>query len=1122
VIATGEFSGSDFRVGRVIGKPTVHFGYPALDQEGKIQSVTFAALYLSWLQTLAAGLVLPERSTLTVVDQQGTILVRYPDHENWVGRKLTNTLVLETASAQEEGVAQEIGMDGIERVYAVKRIGGAGSGGFVYVGLPAKQVFGEAEQMLRRNMVSFGLATIVAMVGAWGLSHVFIMRPTRILTDTSTKLAEGDLSARTGLTPKDGEMGDLGMAFDRMGEALQQRSALHDKALKAVELLKRQQQLILDSAWEGIFGLDLNGNHTFVNPSAARMLGYEVGELLGRHSHSTWHHSKPDGSSYPDEDCLIYATLKDGKAHHIRDDIFWRKDGSSFLADCTSAPIVDKGEVIGAVVSFLDVTEPRKARRELEETRERFELALKGADLGSFDWYVQSGAAVANRRAAEIVGYSLDEIDQSFSFWESLLHPDDRARALEKVEAHLWGRSDFYEDEYRLRAKSGEWKWVLSRGKVVERNEDGLPLRMTGTFMDITDRKNAEQASKESQELYRAVFNNAGFGIGIVGKDWRFEEANPILREMFGYTEEELQELSAQDLTHPDDRGDSRQLLEALASEQIDSYRIEKRYVTKSGSIMWGDLSVSAIRDAKGNYRAMLGMIADITEPKRAELELKKSEERLRMIIDSSPIGIRIVLEGRYVYVNPAFVKIFGYARAEDILGLPVEALFAPQHRELVRQGVGSASVGTGRYYEASGIKKNGQAVEIAAWGILIDYEERPARLGFLVDITESKSLRAQLVQAQKMEAIGTLAGGIAHDFNNLLTVILGYAEFLLSDGSCGAHDREDLDKIRIAAGRGADLVQRLLTFSRKTETRPVPLNLNDEIEQVSKLLARTLPKMITIELGLSDDLAIVNADPTQIEQVIMNLAVNAKDAMPDGGKIVIETRNIGLDETYCAIHLEAKPGPSVVLSVSDTGYGMDQECMEHIFEPFYTTKVSGKGTGLGLAVVYGIVHQHGGHIRCYSEPGQGTTFRIYLPALRMTGAEKPASQDVPEPRGGSETVLLVDDEKFVRELGQRILQRAGYRVLTATNGKEALGMYGEQQGRISLVILDLIMPEMDGNKCLETLLKIDPKARVLLSSGYASGGTRKLADELGARGFVGKPYIAKRFLQAVRDILDS
>jgi PAS domain S-box-containing protein len=729
---------------------------------------------------------------------------------------------------------------------------------------------------------------------------------------------------------------------------------------------------------------------------------------------------------------------------------------------------------------------------------------------------------VANERAAEIVGYHLDEIEQSFAFWESLMHPEDRVRAIQKVKLHLEGLTDFYEDEYRVRAKSGEWKWILSRGKVVQRTGDGAPLRMTGTLMDVTERKHSERALMESEERYRAVFNNAGFGIGIVGRDWRFEQANPILQDMLGYTEEELQQRTSQDLTHPDDRETSRQFLEALVSERIDSYRIEKRYVRKNGSIIWGDLSASAIRDAQGNCRAMLGMMADITEQQRAEAELKKSEARMRMIIDASPIGIRIVQEGRYVYVNPAFVKLFGYDNSEEILGLPVEALFAPEHRELVRQGVGSSSVGKGRYYEASGIKKNGQPVEVAAWGILIDYEGSPARLGFLVDITESKSLRAQLVQAQKMEAIGTLAGGIAHDFNNLLTVILGYSELLLAEKNEEEPGHEDLQKIHISAGRGADLVQRLLTFSRKTDTKPRPLNLNKEIEQVSNLLARALPKMIQIELALADKLAIVNADPTQVEQVIMNLAVNAKDAMPDGGKIVIGTRNIVLDEAYCAIHLKAKPGPHVLLSVSDTGHGIDKESLEHIFEPFYTTKASGKGTGLGLAVVYGIVHHHGGHIGCYSEPGQGTTFRIYFPVLGMDETEETSAQDKPWPPGGSETILLVDDEKFVRDLGQRILQRAGYKVLVASNGKEALDLYGTEQSTISLVILDLIMPDMGGKECFENLLNIDPQAKVILSSGYASGGTATLAEQLGAGGFVGKPYDTKKFLQTVRDVLDS
>ena len=330
-----------------------------------------------------------------------------------------------------------------------------------------------------------------------------------------------------------------------------------------------------------------------------------------------------------------------------------------------------------------------------------------------------------------------------------------------------------------------------------------------------------------------------------------------------------------------------------------------------------------------------------------------------------------------------------------------------------------------------------------------------------------------------------------------------------------------DLQKINQAARNGADLVKRILTFSRKAEINSRPLNLNHEIEQAKKLLTRTIPKMIEIELILSDDLATVNADPTQVEQILMNLAVNARDAMPDGGKLTFETKNVTLDEEYCGLHVGAKPGDYVMLSVSDTGHGMDHETLNHIFEPFYTTKETGKGTGLGLAMVYGIVKQHDGYITCYSEPGMGTTFKIYLPVIPTEAKSETPTEKPILPRG-TETILLVDDEEMIRELGKRILERSGYTVLTAANGKEALNLYRKQGSEISLVILDLIMPEMGGKQCLEELLKIDPQVKVLIASGYSGGGETKKTIETGARGFVGKPYDMRQMLQAVRQVLDQ
>jgi signal transduction histidine kinase/ActR/RegA family two-component response regulator len=409
-----------------------------------------------------------------------------------------------------------------------------------------------------------------------------------------------------------------------------------------------------------------------------------------------------------------------------------------------------------------------------------------------------------------------------------------------------------------------------------------------------------------------------------------------------------------------------------------------------------------------------------------------------------------------------------------------------------------------------------------------LEFEGKEYNCAFARDITERKEaekerekMQAQFRQAQKMEAVGTLAGGIAHDFNNLLQAVQGYAQLLqMRKGEEDSGQRE-LSQIIRAAERGADLTQQLLTFSRKVESELRPIDLNHEVESVRLLLERTIPKMIQMEFHLAENLKIVEADPGQVEQILMNLAVNAKDAMPEGGRFIVETANVTLDENYCMIHPEARPGEYTQLTVSDTGHGMNKKTLEHIFEPFYTTKETGKGTGLGLATVYGIVKSHKGHITCHSELDEGTTFKIYFPAIESEEKIVRAQEPLAAAQGGEETILLVDDEEPIRILGSQILEEFGYTVLTAADGESALQLYQEEHQRIALVILDLIMPGMGGKRCLGELLKVNPEARVAIASGYSPDGPTREILKNGAKGFVSKPYDMRQMLNVVREVLD-
>ncbi|MEA3428802.1 MAG: response regulator, partial [Thermodesulfobacteriota bacterium] len=416
---------------------------------------------------------------------------------------------------------------------------------------------------------------------------------------------------------------------------------------------------------------------------------------------------------------------------------------------------------------------------------------------------------------------------------------------------------------------------------------------------------------------------------------------------------------------------------------------------------------------------------------------------------------------------------------------------------------------------------KKSEEQRIATLNILQDIDEVNENL--MRQIAEKKQLQDQLLHAGKMEAVGTLAGGIAHDFNNLLQAIMGYTQMLLLGKKKKDPDFDKLTQIESSARRAGELTQQLLTFSRKVESELRPVNLNQGVKQVKKLLKRTIPRMIDIELHLEENIKIINADPAQIEQVLMNLGVNARDAMPDGGKIIVETENVILDEEYCKTHLGAVPGEHVLLSFSDTGHGMDKETVEHIFEPFYTTKETGKGTGLGMAMVYGIMKSHHGYIMCYSEPGEGATFKIYFPAIEESVVSNGLSVDREEEmQGENETILLVDDEGAILDMGRNMLERFGYTAIMAESGEKAIEIYKAQKERIDLVILDLGMPGMGGHKCLKELLKIDPRIKVIVASGYPKIGKVKETVESGASGFIGKPYQIADMLKKVREILDN
>ncbi|MHC1741409.1 MAG: PAS domain S-box protein [Syntrophobacteraceae bacterium] len=541
---------------------------------------------------------------------------------------------------------------------------------------------------------------------------------------------------------------------------------------------------------------------------------------------------------------------------------------------------------------------------------------------------------------------------------------------------------------------------------------------------------------------------------------------------------------------------------------------------TKRGDVFTVEMSIRRVKFAEGDYSVIVAR--DVTDRMKAESALRDSEEKYRVVVDNANEAIFVLQDEVIKFPNPSTCSILGYSPSE-LASIPFLDHVYPADRARVKDvhPHGANRLDPAANLSFRMIDANGQLHWLLLNRVDIRWEDRSATLCILHDITEQKKLEESLAHSQKMEAIGTLAGGIAHDFNNLLQIIHGFSELELMSPSHSPQSTMALNQIREAAARGRDLTGRLLAFGRKLESKRQILDLNGLLENMRMMLERTIPKMIRIELRLAPAPQCIQADPTQIEQVIMNLALNARDAMPEGGLITLETEPLSLDASQASTYIPLDAGGYARLRVIDTGEGMSEETKAHIFDPFFTTKEIGRGTGLGLAMVYGIVRQHGGAVFCNSELGHGTTFDVLLPRVTAGEESKPRAT-APEPPSGSGTILLVDDEPSLLDMGEQILSRNGYKVYRAPDGEGALQLVRECGQEIDMVILDLIMPGMGGARCLSELLLIRPGIQVLIVSGYAQDKPVEELLMLGACGFLAKPYRMSELLEAVREAMPS
>ncbi|PYX23445.1 MAG: hypothetical protein DMG87_05640 [Acidobacteria bacterium] len=760
------------------------------------------------------------------------------------------------------------------------------------------------------------------------------------------------------------------------------------------------------------------------------------------------------------------------------------------------------------------------------DSYERYRRFFESSVVGFYRTTLDGQLLDCNPAFVRIMGYVSREELLACHALEFYFSPSERQEFLEQC-LTLGSLTNFAS---RLRRKDGSSVWVLENVETVP-GRGGTPAMIEGTLVDISQQKSAEtahnkaqQALEDSETRYRRLFETAKDGILILDfKTGQIADVNPFLIEMLGYTHSEFVGKKLWEIGPFKDIPASRSAFSALQTKGVIRYE-DLPLETKDGRRINVEF-VSNVYPVDGTQVVQCN-VRDITERVQAEAALKISETHHRSVFEGAVHGIyRGTLDGRFLDVNPALVAMLGYSSTEEVLKLSVsQDVFAEPEEglRLLHKWQVTAEIEE----EVQWKRRDQRLITVRLSGRVLGSEhQRPAGLEVIAeDVTERRALEEQLRQAQKIEAVGQLAGGMAHEFNNYLGIVLGYSELLLEEAGTTEGLRRNVAEIKAATQRTASLTRQLLALSRRQVLEPKVLDVNAVVWETHKLLRRLIPGNIDLVPVLEPNLQQVKVDPAQIQQILINLVVNARDAMPQGGKVVIETANVELDEEYAGRHIEVRPGRYVMLAVSDNGSGIDEQTQARIFEPFFTTKQKGKGTGLGLSTVYGIVRQSGGHITVESALREGSRFRIYLPPTAVT--ELKVEDETPpletEILSGTETVLVVEDEPALRRLISVSLEKRGYTVLAAEDGTEAIRILENNPGEIDLVVSDIMMPKLNGLELRKKATLLRPDMRFLFISGYAEDTIGRTAHLPQDAGYLEKPFLPIELARKVRALLNE